>query len=237
MESKVHNFTCEFEAEIVSYLYSELTAESRDRFETHMLDCMPCTDEFAELSFSRFSVFEWQKEEFAPLKTPAIVIPYPAKQTESPGFFAGLRAIFAFNWQTGVTVAGALIVSVGLGFLALNYAGRNEQTVASIENTNTNSKIVLPVASPVIPNDVPVTVAVDKQPKDLVVRETQPPKIAVYVKKVRANRPATVNAPRVANDVAERPKDRKAPALTADADDDDKSLRLADLFDTVDTRL
>ena len=237
MESNVNISKCEFEAELVSYLYDELNTTKRDRFETHLLDCTPCTDEFAELSFSRFSVFEWQKEEFAPLKTPAIVIPYPATQTESPGFFAGLREILAFNWQTGVTVAGALIVCVGLGFIALNYAGRNQQTVAGIENTKTNSKIVLPVASPVVPKDVPVTVAVDKQPKDSSVRETQPAKIAVEVRKVRTNRPATINAPRVANDPAERPKERKAPALTADTDDDDKSLRLADLFDTVDSRL
>jgi len=244
MKSDVNIITCEFEAEIVSYLYDELAAANRTRFETHLLDCTPCTDEFAELSFSRFSVFEWQKEEFAPLETPAITIPYPAKQLEaleSTGFLAGFRGLLAFNWQTGIAVVGILTVFIGIGFAVMNYSGTGNQNIAVVEVKKEEINIT---SSTIAPN-VPATVA-ETEENDLVdvpaknVRGVQAVKMAAKIKGPKAVRAQTFNTPRLADGVAQRIPvllRRNAPALTADTVDDDRSLRLADLFDEDDTKL
>ncbi len=245
MKSDVNFITCEFEAEIVSYLYGELAAANRTRFETHLLDCTPCTDEFAELAFSRFSVFEWQKEEFAPLKTPAISIPYPAKQLEaleSDGYLAGFRRLLAFNWQTGIATAGILTVFIGIGFAVMNYNGTDDQNLAVVEVNKEEVKITSPIVVPSVPATV-IKVEEDDSvdiPTAKAVRRVQQTKIATEVKKSKAVRTQTLNPPRLADGVAERmpvPLRRNAPALTADIDDDDRSLRLTDLFDEDDTKL
>src|SRR5207245_11780758 len=101
-------------------------------------DCTVCTDDFAAISNARFSVFEWQKEEFAHLPTPEIVIPYAAKkavaeENASVGVLAGFRGWLSLvNFP--VAVAAALAVTVGLGFLAINYLDRGDQQIAANVN-------------------------------------------------------------------------------------------------------
>ena len=68
-------FSCSHGEEMLAYLYDELSPDGRERFETHMESCFECIDEFAELAFSRYSVFEWKSLEFAPLPTPKFVVP------------------------------------------------------------------------------------------------------------------------------------------------------------------
>ena len=102
--------SCGFADEIVTYIYGEISETERSKFEMHLVDCMSCTDEFAGISNARFAIFEWQKEEFAHLSTPEIVIPYTAKPkpAEAIGFFAGLRGLLTLSgWSSAVMVAGA----------------------------------------------------------------------------------------------------------------------------------
>ena len=244
MKSEVtKDFICEFSDSIVPYLYGESSEAERDRFETHIADCTPCTDEFAGLSFSRYSVFEWQKEEFAPMPTPQIVIPYAAKPIEAAGFFAGLRELLAFNWATAVGAAAVLAVVVGIGFVAVNYFGKTEQQIATINESNKNVAVAIPASSPIVPVVEPKIVTVAKTPDVTPVRGPQPVKIAaINQTERRPKQTTTANnvLPKGVNneDVRSTPKQvRKSPSLTAEADDDDRSLRLTDLFDTVDTRL
>src|SRR5881275_1304390 len=86
---------CPLNHEIVSYIYGELGGGIELEFETNLADCIACTDEFAAVSNARFSVYEWQKEEFAHLPTPAIVIPYAsigAEAGEAVSVIAAVRA-------------------------------------------------------------------------------------------------------------------------------------------------
>ncbi|MEQ1924176.1 MAG: hypothetical protein ABL952_16870, partial [Pyrinomonadaceae bacterium] len=126
---------CKFTDEIVSYMYDEIGEPERTKFEEHLLDCTVCTDEFAGISNARFSVFEWRKEEFAHLPTPNIVIPY-GDPAPAIGFFAGLRDLLTLSgWPAAATVAAGLIVSIGLGFAAINYLG-GDQDMASNKTPN-----------------------------------------------------------------------------------------------------
>lgn len=241
MKSEVtENLMCEFSEAIVPYLYGESTEAERERFETHMADCSPCTDEFAELSFSRYSVFEWQKEEFAPMPTPQIVIPYAAKHVESAGFMAGLREFLGLNWASALGAAAALAIIAGLGFVAVNYFGGSQPQIAAVDETNTNVQVVKPVSPQIIATTRPKDEVVAKTPKVEPERSIQPVRASTNVRRPKRALTANSNSPKLVNNDAVNiaPRQiRRSPSLTADADDDDKSLRLTDLFETVDTRL
>ena len=165
MLSNGNGSTCGFEDVMVSYIYDEIATSERRKFESHLVDCSACTDEFAAVSNARFSVFEWQKEEFAHLPTPEIIIPYKAAATEEAaiGFLSGLRGLFS-GFGMPATVAAALLVCVGLGFMAVTFLGRGEQDIAS------NIKLETP-ATPVIVADPRSADTVSQKP---VVNEIDP---------------------------------------------------------------
>lgn len=235
-----HNSSCEFSAEIVSYLYNESSVAARNKFETHLANCGVCTDEFATISNARFSVFEWQKDEFAHLLTPEIVIPYARKRPEpetvaTVGFLSGFRGLLSvLSSPSTVSVAAALAVCLGLGFLALTYFGRGDQQIAA--NVN-----VPPVESP----DDPARFVLPEGPKTPVTSASKngvPGQEVRLVKGAALNgdshrdKRATAGTQRLVNNVAVRNSThpvRKAPVLNNFDDDDDKSLRLSDLFDEV----
>jgi hypothetical protein len=222
---------CPFTHEIVSYIYGELGGGSELEFETHLADCVICTDEFAAVSNARFSVYEWQKEEFAHLPTPEIVIPYVstgAGASEGVGLIAAVRA-----WLAGVgvpvAVAAGVVVCIAIALLAVNLTGRRDQPVASnIDSPAVAQRTEPPVVEPGT-NDPTV--------KKDIVRTPQPIKAAVNQPRRAVRRsPPDVNQP--ANDLAvkmptQAPQVRKAPVLSTYEDNDDSSLRLADLFDEV----
>lgn len=222
---------CEFTNEIVSYMYDEIGESERTKFEQHLMDCTVCTDEFAGISNAHFSMFEWRKEEFADLPTPNIVIPYHEK-AEAIGFFAGLRDLLTLSgFPAAATVAAGLIVSIGLGFATMNYLGSG-QDMAS--NTSVNVAVP-PVVSPenkaqTQQTDVPVQKDVetvtDTSTND---RQFRPLRASMPAQRAKTS---TVSQ-RPNNPVVRNPSatTAKAPALTNYDDNDDKSLRLSDLFD------
>ena len=67
---------CFSEGELVSYLYQEVDEAECADLDQHLAGCSACTDEFASLSEPRFSVYRWQKTEFADLATPVISGPW-----------------------------------------------------------------------------------------------------------------------------------------------------------------
>lgn len=227
----IANKECGFEHEIVSYMYDELGAAERTQFETHLMDCGACTDEFAEVSLSRFSVFEWQKEEFDHLATPEIVIPYESQQiaVESGGWFAGFSDIFAFA-RSPLAVGTAFAVLLGIGFVGFNLVGTGGNDIASniavppvvIEQKIESPKVtVLPVAivdeDPTASNDVRPVTAASRDIRPKVARQTSASRRLVEDRSVP-------NATRQA---------RRAPVLSDLGDDDEDSLRLSDMFDEI----
>lgn len=218
---------CKFTDEIVSYMYDEIGEPERSKFEEHLLDCTVCTDEFAGISNARFSVFEWRKEEFAHLPTPNIVIPY-GQPVVAAGFFAGLRDLLTLSgWPAAATVAAGLIVSIGLGFAAMNYLV-GDQEMASNKSPN----VVVP-AVPVAENKVQTMQSDDpgKTNDEAVVATTANDRQMRAVRAYSAAQRKTTQRPN--STVVRNPSatTAKAPALTNYDDADDKSLRLSDLFD------
>lgn len=218
------NGKCPFTDEIVSYMYDEIGGAEAGVFESHLADCTMCTDEFAAISNARFSVYEWHKEEFAPLPTPQFVIPYDVKPTAEslPGIFAGFRELFAFNnWP--VTVAAALAMAIAVGFLAMSYVDNGEQQIASNSIQNVRPE------SPSAPQDV--------EPEQIVSTNADDKSGVLNPESAGITRPADRRAkhnravqPQKA--YAVKPQ-KKAPVLSPFDDDADTTLRLADLFDGI----
>lgn len=224
------NKTCEFKDEIVSYIYDEVNAGGRQKFEAHLTVCTYCTDEFAAISDARFSVFEWHKEEFAPLSTPEIVIPYAVKPVEietvgATGFFAGLARVLSIA-KSPLAIAGALAILLGSGFVAFNFLGGGEsQLVAS------NAKVP-PVA---VTTEVPVSDAAVTRELDLG-KGTTVVRASVLERDSKKIRQTSSEAKRFYNDVATQTRGRqlrKAPVLSEFKDDEDDTLRLSDMFDEI----
>lgn len=223
---------CGFADDIVAYIYDEIGSAERRKFESHLVGCMACTDEFAGISNARFSVFEWQKEEFAHLSTPEIVIPYAAKkrEVETAGFFPGLRDMLTLSgWSSAVIVAGAVVICIGLGYVAMNYVG-NPGQVAESKKPVVNESVVAPDQQNVVvaraPQKelTPITASAKSSPG----REIRPVRASLNNQRIRYNKNLTAST-QVQQPITQQK--RKTPALTAYDADDDKSLRLADLFD------
>ena len=233
---------CGFADEIVSYIYDEIGAAERGRFESHLAGCDLCTNEFAAVSNARFSVFEWHKEEFASLATPEIIIPYEAtkiivEENATVGFLAAIRGLLSVSrWPVGV--AAAVLVCLGIGFLAMNYVGRDDRQIAA--NPKVNEQSVPPIAIP----DNPVKVespgilltdtGVSAASKNTAASREDRPVKASEIRRPSPERQLTARTQRNVNNALDQnvsPEKRKAPVLSNFEETADKSLRLADLFD------
>ncbi len=107
-ETAQHNCgQCDGET-LMSYIYGETDGAAAARVEDHLLECADCRSEFADLSESRLSVFEWNKLEFEPLATPAINIEY----AKDRGAFAAFVEAVAGKWRIAVPAFAAFVIAV-----------------------------------------------------------------------------------------------------------------------------
>jgi len=247
--------SCKNSDEVVSYLYNDLARADRNKFESHLANCGVCTDEFAAISNARFLVFEWQREEFAHLPTPEIVIPYQirpvtAETARSGGILSGLlEALSYLSGPRAIPAFGALIVFAGLAIAAFMYLGQKSDQVASNKNPNVVTNI--PVDKDGIPASQGKQQDIAKNDEqidpELNKNGSAQPKPVVKSEKVSSQRILThpIRTPRqnlyysrqdAVNDLPE-PKitvRSRAPVLSNIGEEDDKkSLRLSDLFDQI----
>ncbi len=239
-----NNLDCGFTDEIVSYIYDELTSQERGNFESHLTSCTGCTDEFAAISNARFSVFEWQKEEFSNLSTPEFVIPYKSSGETSgkaaSGFWAGLRDLWAVsNWP--LTAAAGIVVMIGLGFMAMTVLDRGGDEIAANITVETPEIAVTQAGEPLMRNAVEIQpetqvpesrtdFRAESSPGTSLSNEPQSTK-TISVRKQKPNRQFTAGTQPPQNESSARQQTAKAPVLNTYDELDDRSLRLADLFD------
>ncbi len=237
MLNKANGKSCGLDDVIVSYIYDEITTSERHKFETHLVDCSSCTEEFTAISGARFSIFEWQKVDFSELATPEIVIPRiegRRAKTERSGLLAGLRSMFG-GYGIPISAAAAVLVFLGLGlavFTSMGEVGEYAE-ITVVENM------------PEVPQNVaagkPLATETVIRQGDTVVSDTLSVKKTVPVsgqnkpaKKLTGagrSKPASQLTAEVKHRTKPRPQTTKAPMLSNFDEADDKSLRLTDLFD------
>ena len=219
--------TCVHGVEIVSYLYDEMPEPGRKVFESHLLNCTACTDEFAGLSLARLDVYEWNSHEFAALPTPFIAIPY--ENTDQVSWFESwFGPIFsAPKWAAGGVFGAAALV---FGFV-LFPSGNTEDNISISE--------VKTIQMPAAVHDEPSSTAVENNKQIAEVKlpnllNTNKDKRAV-AERVRASELFARKRKIIERVTAVKTKNTRpstplnAPRLTNFEDEDDTTLRLADL--------
>ncbi|HEX8367223.1 MAG TPA: hypothetical protein VF604_01530 [Pyrinomonadaceae bacterium] len=258
MNSNNHNTSCNFSDSLVSYLYGEIAGQEKSRFESHVSNCGICADEIAAFGGVRSSVQSWRETEFATLPTPVFELPFETEKTKilstetSVGlrsWLAGLREMFALSpvWRGAATAGAALAICGGLFYVAVSSLPGDKNDVAEA-NKNTS---VASLPSPTVENKnaTSVTGTNDEQsdetpkpeiPKD---KKQNPPKPLPAAERAAVNdntnvKPLKTNvAPKPANKEKPAPSVKK-PSKQSDIEfttreEEDKSLRLTDLFDEV----
>lgn len=226
---------CGFAEEVLAYVYNELPAVARDRFDSHLADCPYCIDELAELSYSFYSVHEWRQLDFDPLPTPVFSVPMTEK---SPSLAARIKAVL-FPTPARLAFAGAFGALVITGVIGLNSIARNDQEFAADvaqEVTVPSGFETQPVPSGAAdavriepgngPSTVDVTPVVTERPE--------------RIERVRVAKPINRSTERNDRLVVPRPTIAEAgtssPRLSDFEDSPDDSLRLSDLLADADAR-
>lgn len=221
MKGLEENTLCVHGGDMLAYLYDEMASVDRETFDLHLADCGTCIDDFAELSQSRYPVYEWKQTEFDPLPTPRIVIPYGEA---SASWFNRLRAVFAFKPALSFGgVAAMLLAGVVTAFVLFTGAPDSD------------------LAQEVKPSPSPArAVANAPSPSSSVTNETAASKDSVPTAKpklVNASLPAKSpgKAVRTKTTTPAPKKDDRIPVYSTADDDEDDTLRLSDIFAELDT--
>jgi cytoskeletal protein RodZ len=254
MNSSNHN-SCNFSDLLVSYLYGEIGEQEKSRFESHVLNCSVCADEISAFGCVRSSVRNWRETEFAALPTPVFQLPTETEKTilstetttASRSRLADLRELFSLSPAlTGAaTACAALAICAGLFYVAFSSLP-NENNVAG---TNKNVSVAS-VPAPTVDdkNSTSAAGTKDEQPDDTPKPEIRKDKKQNQQKSVPATEKAVVtdsaDVKTVRTNVAPKPANKENPANVKKTpkqsdiefttrEEEDKSLRLADLFDEV----
>jgi hypothetical protein len=258
MNNNHKNSGCGFAEELMSYLYDESSADEKAAFETHLQSCSICTDELRAFSGVHFSINDWKAKEFDVLETPVIEIPYsntsPGKEVSvvSSSWLPVLRGLFSLSprgWSLAAASMAVLAITVGISLFAFN--SRTGSDLASEGNKSPNLAITAPTvektpettnagnqnnapdkaaAKPLNEKDAPQTVqAVEPNPKTSRVVKTSNNQRPMQ-KTENSNTPKN-------NDVKNNRKNKNndVPPVIPDEDEDD-TLRLAELFEEIDTK-
>jgi hypothetical protein len=220
-----------------------MAGEEKVRFETHLADCGACTDEFAGLSEARYSVYEWRKLEFASMETPEIVIPYERKTAIHPAvsWLDSVKALFTFSQGWAAAGAGFALIAVAatVGLMVLDPSDSKDDVVRAgnaavspspirqIDNSNSGGTVA---------KDTPLPAQLDSARKDSATTDSKPDRRTEAVKASMNTRPVSNDSKSAPdNKKPANPANRNVPSLNQYDEAEDDTLRLADIFDEIDT--
>jgi hypothetical protein len=223
------NSCCPSGPELVSLLYSELDEADGFAIGEHLRECSNCVEEFASLSEARLSAYEWNRDEFAHLETPAVAIPYgsPA-HTWIERIYAGL--VFANPYRTAAAAFGFFALTIAFGYLLIGSwantplpVSLDSDTVAKIDSPNSRMPVSAAKPDESEINTPRTAPAVYAEFRNRQKTRSAAPRVKAIPKKQLVKPDALVA------------KEQAAPRLAPNATDlSDTSLRLAELFSELD---
>ena len=257
-----HKF-CVFADQTVSYLYGESSPSEKTEYESHLKTCAVCADEIAGFGFVRSAVLDWRNEDFAKLPTPVFDVSAiesknsisPAtKPIESRSWFGGFGKIFSFN--PALASFAVLAVFIAAALFAFRFSGGE---IAGNENDAILAETA--VVSPTVEEEIKPeeTIAAGKDskmtlPADVITNDSphhaaRKRQIAVVNSAVKVSEGSPKfdadSSPRNLHDANSNIKvskkittgrKKQVPNLNDVEDEEDKTIRLADLFDEIDAR-
>jgi hypothetical protein len=241
MLDRNHNLNGNHGDDLISYMYGELDRHARSAFESHLEHCDECAVELGAISDARLGVVEWRRNDFDHLATPEILVSQAENvrtivaAREKIGFFAGLAelirsaSVFA---KAGVGLAAAALL-VGVVYFAISLSSKSDNI--AVKNVNSSPASVVNDKNEGSKEER--AAAVDKTPE----RPVTP--IPVSEHSPSSVRPRSINAGQLAdnrskirnnvNKIGRETAIKKAPRLNSFDDDEDRTLRLSDLFSQV----
>jgi hypothetical protein len=224
---------CEFENGIVPYMYGELPTREATEFESHLLECSACTDEFAAVSAARYEVYEWKKLEFEPLATPVIELP-EMEPAGGVSWIDKLRAVFANSWAIPTFAFAGLAIATAFTLLFVLTGDKEKQIVARNTNEPVPASTVAEIKAAKIatPAKAPSELEKDVVAEPRMVNSTA----TKQTPSRRTRRVERVVPPKVDPLPTTAQQPTKAPRLNGFDEEEDTSLRLAELFENIDTR-
>ena len=243
MFDKDHNLTGEHGADLVSYIYGEMEERLRDVFEAHLERCDECAVELGAISDARLGMVEWRRTDFDHLASPQIVLPEvgfarPSQVPEKSGVFAGFiksLALWPSFAKAGVGLAAAAIV-VAVAYFAFVGRAPNNTEMANDGSQIATPPSETPAVTPPQPIDKHQFVAdnttIKNDPVHASEHRTTQARSSVPSSHLIAKRqsPATKVTRQLGTETA---KINIAPRLNSFEEDEDKTLRLTDLFSQV----
>lgn len=232
-----HNTNGSHGNELVAYIYGELDETSRNAFELHLAGCDECAIELAAMSDARLGVVEWRRTDFEHLATPEIVIPVDrpvvgnASKPRRTPLFAGLVESLLSSplfGRAGIGLAAAaLLIGViyfaGQRSVTREIAKKPENTVApqSAPNETIDAPKETSTATTGDVAKAPMTVDPESKNKERRLAATHVVTNQTVVKSARKS-----NTVPPKSQVAQK----RAPRLNSFEEEEDKTLRLSDLF-------
>lgn len=236
---------CEFAEQIVAYIYDEASAKERNKFESHLINCLPCADEIAGFGLVRSSINEWRKEEFFALESPALDIPQLRPivvSSEKSSWIDELRKLFSF---TPAWAGGFAALMICLGLVWFFYNNSKIDTIAEVPAIVEEKPAELPkeeIVQTVNPpqSDIKETPQKVKQieqktvaPKNQIVKTVNTPKLKSNPVQPKTNNTMAQNNKSNKNNSSTYATKKDAPKLVEVAEEEDESLRLSELFDEI----
>jgi hypothetical protein len=243
MKNGDHSFKNDHGFEFVSYIYGELDRPGREAFEAHLATCDECAMELAVYSDARLGVIEWRREDFDHLETPVIVVPLMTEKRSTAvierepvrtftGFVEALTSIPVFA-RAGLGLATASL-AIGVAYFVAyppsekNLAVNNKTETESVTSRgkDTNSDITPFVAGKDDKTEARELIPISpyrhfrRQLAAIKIGDRRSP---VHRSELASTHPIS-NA-----------SSKKAPRLSSVDEEDDKTLRLADLFAEIGT--
>jgi len=231
MKDPNDNNLCSNGGDLLAYLYDEMPAADRETFELHLADCVSCIDEFAEISQGRYPVYEWKALEFDPMPTPRFVMPV---EQATAGLIDKLRTAFTANRGFAFgSAAATILVAIFAGY-AVYIQNGSENVVAVAQPAEPVASPVQKVVAPQPDPELKFPIR-DEPAKSIAVKPKATTKtgeiVKVSVRKPKPNEPARVSESKP-SPVPQR-QILSIPVLSVAEDDEDDSLRLADLFEDI----
>jgi hypothetical protein len=229
--------SCLFGEELVSYIYDELPAGGRTAFEDHLLSCTNCVEAFAAVSEARLGVYEWHRDEFLPLETPAFEIPYERPVIVSEPEFSWLDALRGIFTPARLAAAGGAFAVLAFAFgTFFILTSPSEPLVADANDT----------VRPAVVSDLPETkisrpeggtqMTLVESPVSETKAERINAKAAQNASRSIQSRASNKHVIRKDQDQTQATRSTSVPRLGTYDEPEDNSLRLADLVADIDTK-
>jgi anti-sigma factor RsiW len=235
-----HNSSCSRGEEVISYIYREMSTADARRFESHLQGCSECVAELAALSEPHLAVYEWRTGEFDHLSLPLINVQYErpvvdkVREHSVSQFFKSRSLVLKLGLGFAALVMVGFAILFGLGTQNPADVADSHQSPAKQIKGETSAPVVVQPDGPAVSKS---TTASDSSSSEIAAtsRRVASPSHSLPTHQRKASSPSFKTELASTSEPRSKPKQKQL-RLNNFEEEDDNSLRLAELFEEVGSR-